>query len=81
MSGREPTWPRTLVRGDCIGIFAPSEPLWGDRADRVAAGREILRNHGYATIVGENLSAEEWDSAGTISERLDDIHSLLSELR
>lgn len=72
-------WPNILTGGNTIGVFAPSEPLWGDRRTRLEAGERLLHDEGFMIRRSKNLFAEHFDSAGTVEQRLEDIQELLGD--
>lgn len=71
-------WPHTLKTGDTIGVFSPSEPLWDGRLEQVFLGCRRLEKYGYSVILSSNVDKEQWDSAGSIDDRLTDFNELLT---
>lgn len=68
--------PHKLSQGSTIGIFSPSEPITAVRRSRFARGISILEGHGYQVITAPNAFAQDSYMAGTVAQRVDDIHTL-----
>ena len=66
--------PKSLKKGDTIGVFAPSS-----RADRakVDLSADFLRQAGYNVYIHPQTYAAHNQSAGTTQEKLDAFHDLL----
>lgn len=68
-----------LHRGDCIGIFSPSDRLAMDFPEQVHNGAGLLEKHGFKTQFARNYLAQDGIRAGTLTERLSDINELLDD--
>jgi muramoyltetrapeptide carboxypeptidase len=62
-----------------IGIFSPSEPIVESRKARFERGISILESYGYQTKLGNNCLKIANYTAGSISQRLEDIHDLVKD--
>ena len=66
------------MRGEVIGIIAPSRPIYNIRKE-VTAGIAMIKKMGYEVKLGKNLHKHFYYSAGTIAQRLADIHEMFSD--
>ena len=64
-----------LKRGDTIGVIAPSRPLWNILRE-VDLGLKRLKKEGFKIKKGKNISKHLFYSAGTVQERVDDLHAM-----
>ena len=62
-----------------IGIFSPSEPVVESRMEKFNNGISILKQKGFEIVYGKNCFAHTNFTAGTISDRILDINSLLND--
>lgn len=67
---------KSISSASKIGIFSPSEPITQDREDRFKRGLNVLRSNGYQCVLGKNVYLSHYYMAGTISQRVGDIHEL-----
>lgn len=74
--GDEVIKPQPLLPGQCVGVFAPSEPITETRTSRLERGISILESHGFSVEKGAHIYHRRYYTAGTPSERVDDIHRL-----
>jgi muramoyltetrapeptide carboxypeptidase len=65
--------------GDTIGIVSPSAPIAGFCPKRLQRGIEKLINLGYAVKLGEHVSKINGYMAGTIAQRVSDIHNMFAD--
>ena len=72
-------FPRSLSKGDLIGIISPASPL--DDHSRLERGIQYLEKLGYRTIVGTHCMDRQGYLAGTDEERLGDIHAMFADKR
>jgi muramoyltetrapeptide carboxypeptidase len=72
-----PLRPNRIQPGATIGVFTPSEPITESREPKVQAGIEYLQDHGYRVVTADNYLKRRYYMAGTVEERVADIHSLL----
>lgn len=70
------TRPRGLVRGDLIGVCAPSSPIAPDQLERGVARLEAL---GYRVRVSPHARERRRFTAGTLEDRLSDLHALFAD--
>lgn len=71
--------PSQMLRdGSMLGIFSPSEPLTVSRQERMVPSLELLHRN-YRTSFAPNALAHSTYMAGTVEERLGDIHALLDD--
>lgn len=71
--------PFKLKRGDVIGVIAPADPVRGVCPDDVIErGYAYLREKGFRVLEGKSVKTlTHYHTAGSIEERVDDIHSFL----
>jgi muramoyltetrapeptide carboxypeptidase len=62
-----------------IGIFSPSEPITQSRIERLNKGTNELLMHNFKFKFSKNSLAQYYYCAGTIKERIEDIHELLAD--
>lgn len=67
-----------LLPGDTIGIIAPSRPIHNIR-EEVYKGIATLENMGFKVKLGKNLEKRSFYSAGTLEERVNDLHEMFSD--
>lgn len=60
-----------------IGVFSPSEPITDLRVPKFNQGLNKLKEVGFDIVLGNNCLARTNYSAGTIEQRIEDIHDLL----
>ena len=65
--------PRALKRGDLVGLIAPSGAT---NADYVEQRVKNLEAFGMKVKVGRNILAARGNTAGTVAERVADIHEM-----
>lgn len=67
--------PKKLKTGDTIGIIAPSRKIEEFR-EQIDGGIKILEQMGYRTKLSKNIDKEYYQSAGTVQDRIDDLHTM-----
>jgi muramoyltetrapeptide carboxypeptidase len=74
LSGKQPlVRPPRLKAGDTVGLFAPS----GAASEaQLARGRDNLQSLGFRVRVPRHILARHGHLAGTVEQRVDDIHAL-----
>jgi len=72
--------PRSLVRDDTLGVVAPSRTIYGAR-QVLTKSLKLLKRFGFQVKLGNNLNKKCYSSAGTIQERLEDIHQMFKDQR
>ena len=70
---------KSISANACIGLFTPSEPLTGSRQKRVAKGVRLLETYGYSAAYAPNALARTNYMAGTLEQRVADIHELIAD--
>lgn len=70
--------PQKIKTGDTIGIIAPSRKIEGFKK-QIDDGVKILEQMGYSTKLSKNFNKEYYQSAGTVQDRIDDLHSMFSD--
>ncbi len=70
--------PPRLEPGDVLGIVAPSNQVVTRRAE-LELGCERLERLGYRVRPGRNLWRQHGTAAGTVAERLEDVHTLWAD--
>jgi muramoyltetrapeptide carboxypeptidase len=73
------TIPNRLKIGDTIGICSPSSPVAAHCPKRLKRGIEELKNLGFNVKVAPNTLKIEEYMAGTIEERVEDLHNLFGD--
>ncbi|MDD4149171.1 MAG: LD-carboxypeptidase [Bacteroidales bacterium] len=68
---------KRIKKGSTIGIFSPSEPIVEKRISRFNAGISILKSNGFKTKLATNALKITNYTAGTVSDRVSDLHELL----
>ncbi|WP_316186303.1 MULTISPECIES: LD-carboxypeptidase [unclassified Bradyrhizobium] len=76
---RSPGLPPRLRRGDRIGIVSPSAPEAGRNPRRLERAVRTLEQMGFVPRLGASVSKIRDTTAGTIAERLDDIHTMFAD--
>ncbi len=71
--------PPCLAAGDVIGVISPSAPIASEAPARFERGVRNLQAMGFEVRLAENAGACQGHTAGTIEERLRDIHSLFAD--
>ena len=67
-------YPKKINCGDIVGIIAPSSPI-NLPEKTIQAGYDFLLKKGLNILESENLRKKENYTAGSIKERVDDIHA------
>ncbi len=65
-----------LIAGDTIGIIAPSSPLPNIFERRFKQGVAGLESLGFKTIISDHALSRDGHTAGTIAERVTDLHEM-----
>jgi muramoyltetrapeptide carboxypeptidase len=71
--------PRRLLPGDTIGVVAPSSPVAAVCPRRLERGVAHLESLGYRVKLGDNVRKKKGHAAGTIEERLHDLHAMFAD--
>lgn len=69
--------PRALKPGDKIGVFSPSEPIVGNRIDRLNSGVKLLERLGFKVVLSPGVFKQHYYMAGTVEERANDFNNLI----
>lgn len=69
--------PPRLLKGDVIGILAPSSPQRDD--ERLKRGIRYFESLGYRVTLGEHLWKRHGYLAGTDDERIADLNAMISD--
>ncbi len=69
--------PRSLKKGDLVGIVAPASPL--DNESNIEYTLSWLGKLGLKVKLGKNIFRRHGDQAGTDQERLEDLHTLWTD--
>ena len=69
--------PRTLKKGDTIGIIAPASPP--SSPEKITKGAEYLEQLGYRVKLGKNVEKVYGYLAGTDQERADDVNEMFAD--
>ncbi len=70
--------PPALSKGDTIGLITPASPLFEAHRTLIEA-QEKLANLGFKTKIGKNIYKKYGYLAGTVQERLDDLHAMFAD--
>lgn len=68
--------PACLQVGDTIGIVSPASPIAAYCPRRFERGVQTLERMGFKVLVSEHARALHGHTAGTIAERVDDLHGM-----
>jgi len=70
--------PKKIKKGDTIGIIAPSRNT-GEFKKQINDGIKILEQMGYKIKLSQYFNKKYYQSAGTIKNRIDDLHAMFSD--
>ena len=73
----QPVRPPRLRRGDLIGIVAPASPA--RKPEQIERGVRYLEGLGYRVRVGRHIEERHGFSAGTDSQRADDLNAMFRD--
>jgi muramoyltetrapeptide carboxypeptidase len=65
--------PRALKQGDLVGLIAPSGVMDDATLDK---GVKNLESYGFKVKIGDNIRAARGGYAGTVEQRLADLHAM-----
>ncbi|MFX4302708.1 S66 family peptidase [Alicyclobacillus tolerans] len=68
--------PSKLSFGDTVGIVSPASGVAAFCPKRLRRGVNCLENMGFNVLLGEHCAKHTGHTAGTIDERLSDLHSM-----
>ena len=68
--------PSKLSFGDTVGIVSPASGVAAFCPKRLRRGVDCLQNMGFNVILGHHSSKHTGHTAGTIGERLSDLHAM-----
>lgn len=71
--------PARLVKGDRIGIVAPSNPVTPELEPQFDAGVAFLESLGFRTVVGEHVRSTSWGYAAAPQEKADDLNRMFAD--
>lgn len=71
--------PYRLSPGDTIGIVSPSGPVAAFCPRRLKRGIEELEKRGFRVKLGKHVSERRKYVAGTIEQRLEDLHAMFAD--
>lgn len=71
--------PPALEPGDLIGIVSPASPVASLVPRRFARGVTELERRGFRVAVGEHALTRDRHTAGTIEQRLADLHAFFAD--
>jgi muramoyltetrapeptide carboxypeptidase len=71
--------PRRLLPGDLIGIISPSSPVASICPRRLERGIKQLESIGFETQLGKHALKRNRYMAGTIQERIADLHAMITD--
>lgn len=69
--------PPALKKGDTIGLVTPASPLF-EAHRTVIEATEKLHNLGFKTVLGKNIFKRYGYLAGSVEERVSDLHDMFS---
>lgn len=73
------TQPPLLREGDTIAVVSPASPVPALRPQRFERGVSSLRTMGFEVRVGERARAIHDHTAGTVEERVSDLHEAFAD--
>lgn len=68
--------PSKLSLGDTVGIVSPASGVAAFCPRRLQRGVNCLENMGFNVIIGDRCSKQTGHTAGTIDDRLSDLHAM-----
>ncbi|MED3764125.1 LD-carboxypeptidase [Ureibacillus terrenus] len=71
--------PKLLKPGDTIGIISTSSPVAAACPNRFQRGISELERMGFKVKVGKNALKRIGHLAGTVEERLEDLHEMFQD--
>lgn len=71
-------YPAKLNKGDTIGVISPSSPVVAFCPRRLLRGVAELEKHGFKVELGNNISERYKHTAGTVDQRIEDLHAMFS---
>jgi len=71
--------PKRLQKGDTVAIVSPSGAISDEFKKYFDGGVKFLENLGLKVKVGKNVFKRHYYSAGTVEERLSDIHKAFAD--
>jgi muramoyltetrapeptide carboxypeptidase len=71
--------PPRLSKGDTIGIISPASPTAARVPRRFERGVHAIEEMGYSVKIGRNARKLRGHKAGTIQERVDDLHEMFQD--
>ncbi len=71
--------PPRLAEGDTVGIISPASPIASECPRRFERGLANLRAMGFDVRVAPHARTARGYTAGTIEQRVDDIHALFAD--
>ena len=71
--------PPLLGEGDAVGVVSPASPVAALRAGWFERGVSALETLGFDVRVAQNARAILGHTAGTIEQRLSDLHAMFEE--
>lgn len=71
--------PPLLEEGDTVGVVSPASPVPALRPGRFERGLRNLEAMGFTVRVGENAHAISGYTAGTIEQRVEDLHTMFDD--
>ncbi|PZN10566.1 MAG: LD-carboxypeptidase [Bacillota bacterium] len=74
-----PIRPVRLAPGDVVGVVSPSAPAAAECPRRLRRGIAELGRRGFRVRLGRYATASTGHTAGTIAQRLDDLHAMFRD--
>ncbi len=71
--------PAKLVKGDTIGVVAPSNPIIGENIEELEKARQIIENDGFKVKYSKNLFSNTNGYSSTAKEKADDINEMFKD--
>jgi len=71
--------PKKLNKGDVVGIVSPSGFIADEFKPQFQKGVEFLESLGLRVKIGKNVFKRHYYSAGTVAERVSDVHEMFSD--
>ncbi len=68
--------PTRLSPGDMVGIVSPASPIAAFCPRRLRRGIACLEDMGFPVLLGDHTSAHTGHTAGTIEDRVSDLHAM-----
>lgn len=71
--------PNRLIKGDTIGVIAPSDPIINHNIEEVKKAKELIESLGFKVKYSKNLFSNTNQYSASAREKADDINEMFSD--